>query len=208
MLGAAGGGIYYKFTLDAIQEVQNYISYLPEGDVTDFAQYDSAISEAYEAYNELPGWQQERVANRDVLLTIVPKYNEYRVNTLRETAALVTTETVSTTSYLADTVSLYQNLWDEQKALLTSEEINEYVNFSKVQQVTEDIKEIETDVVNNYHMVSSVNAVYNSISEAYRPLVYNYDQIETFHKTMSVYDKLSFTEVEGDIQFLLQKVRL
>lgn len=197
VLGAAGGGIYYKFTLDAIQEVQNYISYLPEGDVTDFAQYDSAISEAYEAYNELPGWQQERVANRDVLLTIVPKYNEYRVNTLRETAALVTTETVSTTSYLADTVSLYQNLWDEQKALLTSEEINEYVNFSKVQQVTEDIKEIETDVVNNYHMVSSVNAVYNSISEAYRPLVYNYDQIETFHKTMSVYDKLSFTEVEG-----------
>ena len=197
VLGGAGGGIYYKFSLDAIQQTQTYISYIPESGVADFSQYDGVIAEAYTSYNQLASWQQERVSNRDILLAVIPQYNEYKVNTLRETAALVTTETVSSTTYLADSVTLYQNLWDEQKALLSREEINEYENLVKVKQVIDEIQSIDDDLVNKYHMVDDTRVTYYSISEPYRPLVYNYNLVEGFEEQMAFLNSLTFTEVDG-----------
>ena len=197
VLGGAGGGIYYKFSLDAIQQTQTYISYIPESGVADFSQYDGVIAEAYTSYNQLASWQQERVSNRDILLAVIPQYNEYKVNALRETAALVTTETVSSTTYLADSVTLYQNLWDEQKALLSREEVNEYENLVKVKRVIDEIQSIDDDLVNKYHMVDDTRVTYYSISEAYRPLVYNYNLVEGFEEQMAFLNSLTFTEVDG-----------
>ena len=195
--GGISGGLYYKNGVDAANETQELISYLPLGEVSNYSVYKDLIQEAYESYESLASWQKDRVENRGILLAIIPKYNEYIVETLRTTSGEVSEETVSTSSALTDTVKLYNGLNSEQKSLLSNEEIAKYENYKKVLEVINSIKEIDDDLVNKYDRITSVNRTYLSIDEEFQGLVYNYELIATFESKMEFLNQFTFTEIEN-----------
>ena len=189
-----GGGIYYKISLDKINETTQLISYLPTGQIEDYSLYGDLIFEAYDSYSGLAEWQKEKVENRETLLNIIPAYNEYMVASLRSVAENVTVETVAETDYLASCVEKYNNLTQEQKAMLTDAEVTKFENFITVKNIIDQINEIDDDLLNRYNDVDGVKRLYFSISTQYQPLVYNYNLVDTFDEKVQFYHSFIFTE--------------
>lgn len=63
---------------------------------------------------------------------------------------LITLDTVSQGDILTNAVSLYSELNEEQRALLTQEEIQAYDKFSTVSDVVSRLFEINDDIVDQY----------------------------------------------------------
>lgn len=198
LIGGITGGQYYKKGMDEVNQSIRMIDALPNpNSITDFDAYENAIINAYTSYNSLSDWQKNKVTNSDRVLKLIPKLNEYKVNALRNEISLINAETIITTDCLQKTVELYNSASEEQKAMLSSEEIAQIENYMKVKQVIDEIDAIEDDLINKYNTIDDVRQVYLSIDESYRALVYNYNLIETFDSQHAFLQKFVFSEVEN-----------
>ena len=121
--------------------------------------------------------------------------NEYKVRNLRAVAQSVSVDTIASTNVLADTVHLYQKLTDKQQQLLTTEEINKFDSYVKVQEITSLINQINDNLVSNYDKVEEVKKIYNSLNEQYRPLVSNYYLVDIFEDEWAFYKLFRFEQL-------------
>lgn len=198
LIGGITGGTYYSNAMKEVNSVISLVDSLPElANVTDFDSYEETITDVYERYSALSDWQKNKVTNRNKLLSIVPEYNEYVVENLRQSMNAVSAETISTTEYLKETVEKYGALNAQQKDLLSSDEIKMLDNYAKVYETITAINAINNDLVNKYGTLSDTKALYNSIDEQYRPLVYNYGLVDTFESQLAFLNNFAFTKVEG-----------
>lgn len=200
LIGVAVFGIvYHTESINEINKVIELIDCLPESadEIDEFGTFDGVISEANAAYLALADWQKEKVTNSDKLLSLLPEYNQYKVEKLRSMANNVTVEIVQSGTLLSDTISLYQSLTDDQRALLSSEEITKFDNYVKIRQVITGIEEIDADVLANYEKAEELKKVYNSISSSYRDLVYNYGLMESFEGRKNLFNLLDFEQLEN-----------
>lgn len=73
-----------------------------------------------------------------------------KVDKVKVAMDLITLDTVSQGDILTNAVSLYSELNEEQRALLTQEEIQAYDKFSTVSDVVSRLFEINDDIVDQY----------------------------------------------------------
>ncbi len=195
-VAVAGVGIYAGIMFSQVNKAQKLIDALP-ADLQNYELYDEDIANAYKAYNDLSKQQQGMVKNADKLLTIMPQYNQYKVDKVITLSDGISVETVETSTTLQDTVALYNALTAEQKALLSSEAKTELENYVLVADVIGRIADINENLIDKYDTLGDAEKKYALIDEAYVSLVYNYHLVATFNETMTTYRSLSFIEVEG-----------
>lgn len=193
------GIVYYAVSIDAVNKTIELINCLPASveEIDAFSTFDEIIAEANNSYSTLADWQKDKVTNADKLLSILPEYNEFKVTNLRNISSSISAETVKSGTALSDAITLYQSLTNEQKTLLSSEEITKFDSYVKIQQVIAGIAEIDADVLANYEKAEELKKVYNSISSSYRDLVYNYGLMESFEGRKNLFNLLDFEQLEN-----------
>ncbi len=191
-----GVGVYSGMVAGKIKDTMALIDELPEA-IKDYSLYDQDISEAYSSYMDLTEHQQGFVKNSDKLFSVMSEYDQYKISVLKNTATGISVDTVSATTALQDAVSLYTALTQDQKKLLSDQDIDMFDNYVIVADVINRINTINSNLVDNYDTLNDALKQYALIDSGYTQLVYNYDLIDGFHETMGLYKKLSFAEVEG-----------
>lgn len=189
-------GILYKKGIDKINETSELIESLPDS-VSNYDTYDDLINNAYNSYLNLSEWQKNKVSNKDKLLTIIPAYNEYKVNTLRTEMQKVNVDSVETTMVLSDIINLFDKLNSDQKALLASDETYALENYRKINDVIKGINDINEDLVNRYDDVKDVQKIYQTIATVYKNLVYNYGLVEEFEDKLAFLNLFTFEQNEA-----------
>ena len=198
------GGLYYKNGIDNANATVELIEYLPN-EIYDYEYYDDLIDDAYSAYLNLSDWQKDKVSNKDKLLAIVPAYNEYKVGNLRTEMQKVTVDSVKTTTVLSDTVSLYNALKPDQKALLTGEEVHTLDNYVKINNVIKGLNDINDDLIDRYNEVKDVQKIYYSIDPQFTDLVYNYGLVEELDDKLAFLNLFTFEQNEAGTYSIIVK---
>ncbi len=197
--GIVGATLYSRITRsnEQINYVAERIDELPDYSVDDYSLYEGKILEVYGFYKELSSGQKKKLRNKDKFLTILDGFNEYTVNKLRDLMATINVESVKTTDCLKDTCKLFDNLLNEQHALLTDEEKMKLNNYSITYEVITAIDTISTDIIDKYSEVADMKIKYAALPAEYKELVYNYDLVATFDDLHDLYSKFEFSEVIG-----------
>lgn len=143
-------GTYIKWGMNEVDDLALKINMIPTQDAIDYDQYESQIEEVYSMYSSLDFWQKAVLKNEDRLLNLVAGFNQHKVDKVKVAMDLITLDTVSQGDILTNAVSLYSELNEEQRALLTQEEIQAYDKFSTVSDVVSRLFEINDDIVDQY----------------------------------------------------------
>lgn len=93
ILCMADFGTYIKWGVDEASDLSAHIATLPTSDSIDYAEYDD-IAITYATYNAMDFGQKPLVENRDELLQIVQRYNNYKVENVRASMPLITLDSV------------------------------------------------------------------------------------------------------------------
>ena len=190
-------GTYIKWGMDEVDDLALKINMMPRAEEINYSEYEYQIEEAYTLYSSFEFWQKSMLKNEDRFLKVVAGFNQYRVDNVKAAMNLITLDSVSEGDILTNAVKLYSALNEEQRALLTQEEIKLFDTFSTVSNVVDRLYEINDDVVDQYSTISDVLNIYQTIDDNYKAYVYNYDLVPAFKERYEYFEQFLFERIEG-----------
>lgn len=199
LLSVAAGclGIVFYNSNEKVQAVNKMISALPNM-ISDYGMFSQEILDTYNRYMELEPRLQGRIENPEKLFLCMEGFNSYQTELIRQNLAEVSEDSVQNTEILADLNGLYEQLTDDQRALLTREENQRLEQLSHVHEIVQGIKDLMGDVVNNYDNIPVIKQNYVNLSnDYYRSLVYNFSQLDHVEELYQLQTALEFSEGNG-----------
>jgi len=190
-------GTYIKWGMDEVDDLALKINMMPTHEEIDYSEYEYQIEEAYELYSSFDFWQKAMLKNEDRFLNVIAGFNQYRVDNVKAAMDLITLDSVSEGDILTNAVKLYAALNEEQRALLTQEEIKLFDTFSTVSNVVDRLYEINNDIIDQYGNIDDVLNTYQTIDDNYKAYVYNYDLVPEFRERYEYFEQFLFERIEG-----------
>ena len=190
-------GTYIKWGMNEVDDLALKINMMPTADEINYSDYEYQIEEAYTLYSSFDFWQKAMLKNEDRFLNVVAGFNQYRVDNVKAAMNLITLDSVSEGDILTNAVKLYSALNEEQRALLTQEEIKLFDTFSTVSNVVDRLYEINNDIIDQYGNIDDVLNTYQTIDDNYKAYVYNYDLVPEFRERYEYFEQFLFERIEG-----------
>ena len=190
-------GTYIKWGMDEVDDLALKINMMPTAEEINYSEYEYQIEEAYTLYSSFDFWQKAMLKNEDRFLNVVAGFNQYRVDNVKSAMNLITLDSVSEGDILTNAVKLYSALNEEQRALLTQEEIKLFDTFSTVSNVVDRLYEINNDIIDQYGNIDDVLNTYQTIDDNYKAYVYNYDLVPEFRERYEYFEQFLFERIEG-----------
>ncbi len=139
---------------------------------------------AYDIYNSFSLWQRILVKNTDKYLAVVPGYNLYRVDLIRNIE--------QPTSAAID----YLNCSNEQKALFTSEEREHYEYVAEAVEIDKKISLIELSALDFGWKYNEIKSRFENLPVRYKEYVYKADYLSKIPEILSQSERLKFKRYE------------
>lgn len=189
------GDAFYS-SKEQTDNVESLIAKLPDS-ISNYSYLDQEIMDAYSAYMDLDPKLQGRVKNADKLLSCMKGLTTYRVELIRQSLSEISDESVKETDVLERLHKLYTELTNDQRAMLTKEEMHIVEQASYTYMTIQGINDLLNDVVGKYDTLSEIDKNYSMLTEYYKGLVYNYSELETINDVYSLQESLSFVAANG-----------
>ena len=190
-------GTYIKWGLESVEELTIKANKIPSVEEINYSEYEQEIEDAYAIYSTFDFWQKPLLKNESEFLKVIAGFNQYRVDNVKKAMDLISLDNVSEGDILRNAVALYSALNDEQRALLTQEDIKRFDTFTTVSDVVDKLYEINDNIVDRYGNVDEVIEIYQTIDDNYKEYVYNYNLVAAFREQYEYINQFIFENVDG-----------
>lgn len=182
---------------ERIENVNKMISKLPEM-VSDYSMFGQDILSAYNEYMELKPEQQDRIEDAEKLIACMEGFNSFQVQQVRQNLREVSEDSVQNTDILEILNQLYDQLTQEQRALLTKEENQSLEQLAYVYATIQGIRDLMDDVIGKYDTLPAIKQNYAKLTnDYYRSLVYNFSELDAVEEAYHLQTALVFSEGDG-----------
>ena len=162
----------------------------------------------YGEYYNFSDEEKSKLKQNEKFKEFILKYNNTKIDNLRESFDAITQSNASTT--LKKAYDNYSALIYDQKDMVTSDIREKIVYYQDAYTITLLIKEIDDDILNKYDNVDAVKRKYNDLSTNLQLYVYNIKLINEFDNKYIVYNNFELEPldngsvsltVQGDVNF-------